>query len=82
MKLKELDLEWNGQNVDKSAMKLLCRKYSPELLMEWIHRGLTVKPDEVIKWHKAKLQELGQPILETPIGTKENLAEDYGDYFQ
>lgn len=84
MLLSELDKEWDGQNVDKASIKLLCRKYSPQLLMDWIHRGLTVKKDGLIEWHKVKLSDLGSPVVEPeelPQEGNKNLAEGFGDYF-
>jgi len=82
--LAELDQLWSGENVDKNSIKLLCRKYSPKLILEWIHRGLTFQKDLTIDWHKNKLAELGEQIIEpqsVPSEGTENLAEDFGDYF-
>lgn len=84
MNLAELDKNWAGQNVDKSNLKLLCRKYSPQLMMDWIHRGLSLQKDIAVDWHKQKLIELGSPIVEpeeVPQEGQENLAENFGDYF-
>jgi len=82
--LTELDEHWSGTNVDKSSLKLLCRKYGPKLMLDWIHRGLTIQKEITVEWHKKKLQELGEQILTPeaiPAEGEQNLAEDYGDYF-
>jgi hypothetical protein len=80
--LEELDKLWEGQNTDKAAIKLLCRKYSPNLVLDWIHRGLTLKKEVAIVWHKTKLKELGEELIEQPRMTVDsNLAADFGDYF-
>ncbi len=82
--LAELDELWQGQNIDKSNLKLLCRKYGPHIIIEWINRGLTIhKKDMVIEWYKQKLRELGVEIMEKPKEVKDErlFKEDYGDYF-
>jgi len=79
MILEELDKEWEGQNVEKAALKALCRKYSPKAIMEWVHRGLSIESKELlITWHRESLNQLGAPIIDIPESSPEN---DYGDYF-
>lgn len=82
--LPELDQLWTGENVDKASLKLLCRKYGPKMMLEWIHRGLTFQKELTIDWHKNKLASLGETIIQpeaVPSEGEENLAEDFGDYF-
>jgi len=84
--LTELDNLWDGQNIDKASLKLLCRKYGPKIILEWVHRGLTLQKELTIDWHKDKLIELGAPIVEPealPQEGENNLApeEEFGDYF-
>ena len=65
MKLEELDEKWVGKNPEKTWLKFLCRKYSPNTVMEWIHRGIVssqrLKP-RVMEWHKQQVEALGVPI--------------------
>jgi len=82
--LKELDEMWTGGNIDKDSLKYLCRKYSPQVIMEWIERGLTISnKDKVIIWHKTKLKESGIILPETPEEVKDGrlFKEEVGDYF-
>ena len=84
--LYDLDAAWEGENIDKSALKILCRKYDPRIIMDWIHRGLTIneKKEELIKWHKQSLEGLGEKIIypeQMPNEGIENLAEQFGEYF-
>lgn len=82
MNLKELDKLWEGDNIDKYALKLLCRKFGPELILDWVHRGLTVNKDIAIEWHKNKMLELGVKVLEQSKEVVDNQASQYGEYFQ
>ena len=82
--LPELDQLWEGSNIDKASLKLLCRKYGPQIVLEWVHRGLTLQKELTVDWHKNKLAELGEKIIEPeaiPEEGSENLAVDFGDYF-
>ena len=82
--LKELDELWEGQNLDESSLKLLCRRYSPTTILEWIHRGLTIHNKEnTVTWHREKLAELGVDIPELPPEVEDERLEeeDHGDYF-
>jgi len=85
MSLEELDSLWNGENIDKNNLKYLCRKYSPKLVMDWIERGLSLNnKTELVNWHKTKLTELGENLIEKPKEIKDErlFGGDYGDYFQ
>jgi len=82
--LKELDELWEGQNLDKANIKLLCRKYSPQVIMEWIARGLTIhNKDLLATWYKERLKEMGEEIMEKPPEVKDKrlFKEEVGDYF-
>jgi hypothetical protein len=84
MNLKELDNLWEGQNIDKNSLKYLCRKYSPLLIIDWIHRGLSINKKEELKaYHKNKLSELGEVLIEKPKEVTDDrlFSEKYGDYF-
>ena len=49
------------------------------LLLDWIHRGLTVSAKEqLIAWHKKSLSEFGITVLAPESHTPEG---EYGDYF-
>ena len=82
--LKELDEMWEGSNLDKTNLKYLCRKYSPEIILDWINRGISIQNKEkVIAWYKQKLLELGFEFLEKPkeIPDERLFSEDAGNYF-
>jgi hypothetical protein len=82
--LAELDKLWDGANIDKDNMKLLCRKYGPHIIMEWIARGLSIqRKDILITWCKDQLKQLGEEVIEKPPEVKdERLFDgDFGDYF-
>lgn len=83
--LLELDEIWKTDNLDAKQLKYLCRKYNPLTVVDWINRGMAIHDKEkVIVWHKAKLEELGQPVIEKPKEIKDErlFSDDVGDYFE
>ena len=82
--IQELDNLWSGTNIDKTSIKYLCRKYGPTVLMEWIHKGLTLtKTEELKTWHQTKLSELGVVVVQKPpeVTDGQFFTETTGDYF-
>ena len=83
--LNELDKLWEGENIDKNSLKYLCRKYEPKIVLDWINRGLSINnKEELVTWHKEKLVELGEEIIEKPKEIQDDrlFEGDHGDYFQ
>ena len=82
--LEELDKLWEGQNIDKTNLKLLCRKYSPTIILDWIQRGVSLNDrDKAIVWHKNKLAELGELLIEKPeeVSDERLFNDEAGEYF-
>jgi hypothetical protein len=86
IQLQDLDHTWSG-TTDLSTFKLLCRKYSPRLLMEFIERGLSISnKSDLIIWHKTQLSHLGSPVIDPPSNDSAIIDDQFkdsqdGDYF-
>jgi hypothetical protein len=84
--LKDLDEYWKSGHLDLDNLKALCRKYTPQLILDWVYRGLTImKKDSMIDWHKQSLLDLGLEPAKVVVEKDDvNFAEEdesYGEYF-